>query len=405
MGEEDEEALRRRWRAAAGGPAGAGVDWLDVLLPASPSSSDAISPAVRRSLRRTCVYLLSGLGITGGTIAYLTLLAPRSSSLSAVLSSLSSHQTRLLAFLTTVISALAVQLLSKRHVRAKHTAFLLFHLGSGVTLAPFFFLPSAIVLRAALATTTILASTVALTLSSRTRSSLWLYSPFVVGSSLLLATGLYDLIRFFSRSPPPAPTHGLTPRGRLVIVASVLLFAGYVVLDLQKLIAVSQRMERERRRRAVEDAGLAGPAGPPPPDDDDEDEDRPRRPFFARPPPYAPGWDGGEEGGNEEGLRRRPLSVWGTGEKRQVRGDVGGRSVAGDQAAREEVAARVGVEESWVSSELHPDHMALAIDLYLDAANIFVQMIEWYSRAMQQQQQREQQSEEGEADDHRPSSI
>ena len=397
-----EEEPRPRLRAAAGGSSAA-VDWLDVFLPASPSSSGAISRAVRRSLRRTCIYVLSGLGITGCTIAYLTLVAPRSSSLSTVLNALSSHQTRLIAFLTTLLSALAVQLLSKRHVRAKHLAFLLFHVGSGVALAPLFFLPSALTLRAALTTCTILASTVALTLSSRTRSSLWLYSPFVIGSSLLIATGLYDLIALFTRTRPSPPDSGrLRGRSGLAIVASVLLFSGYLVLDLQKLIVVSGRIDRERRRRAIEDAGLAGPAGPPPPDDDDDDDDeddeddeRPRRPFFARPPPFAPGWVGGE-GGEEP--RRRPPSSWGASGKSRGDGGVSAGPVNVEQPESGEAVAGRVAEESWVSSEQHPDHMALALDLYLDGVNVFVRVLEWYMRSMQEQQERE-----GEGDDNRAS--
>ena len=195
--DEERKESEERPRAFAAVPP-LSITWWDVLPGASPST-DAISPGARRSLRRTCMYILSGLSITGGTVAYLALLAPRSSSVAAVFSSLSSHQTRLIAFLTTALSALAVQLLSKRHVRAKHLAFLLFHVGSGFALAPLFFLPNPLVLRAALATSAILASAVALTLSARTRSSVWLYSPVVVGSSLLVATGLYDLIALIAR--------------------------------------------------------------------------------------------------------------------------------------------------------------------------------------------------------------
>ena len=368
------------WRAPV---ASQSISWFDVL-PGLPASDEPISPAVRRSLRRTCIYILSGLGITGGTIAYFTLIAPRSSSPAAVFASLSSNRTRIAALITTLVSAFAVQLLAKRRVLLKHLAFLIFHISSGVSLAPLFFLPSSLTLRAAFATSTILASTVALALSARTRASLWLYAPAVVGASILTATGSYDLVGFlFHRPPSPSPLYG---RSGLVIVASVLLFSGYVIADLQKLIVVSDQLERERRRRAVEDAGLAGPGGPPP--DDDDDDDRPRRGFPSRPPPFAPGYQPAP--GDDDGWGRRGPPSSGPGGKEAVRGRGAGAVGRGEQRER-----RVD-RESWVSSDAYPDHAALALNLYLDAVNVFVSVLEWYTRQAQEEEEQQQRQQQGE---------
>ena len=360
------------------------VQWSDVLLlstsPSSLSSSDAISPTVRRALRRTCIYILSGLGITASTIAFL-LRADNQQSAFLSPAALSSFRSRLLVFLLTAASAVGVQLLSKRRWQLKHLAFVLFHVGSGCMLAPLFLLPSAITLKAAAVTGTLIASTCALALSASTRSSLWLYSPLALGSSLLIGTALTDLLSFLSgRGRSPRGSVGLTARDSLALVGGGLLFVGYLVLDLQKLILVSEQMERDRRSRAAEmpddDDGDVH-------DDDDDDGSGPRRPPFSFPPPRPPHDD-----------RRRPPQQPSPFDAQKGAATAQRSNVSSSSFSSSSSPSAARRREHWLTSDAWPDYAALSLDLYLDAVNIFVRAVEWYSRLQADVQQQQQEEEE-----------
>jgi FtsH-binding integral membrane protein len=210
---------------------------------------DFISPAAKRALTKTFGYLVSGLGLTIGGMY----LIRRHDLFSEGQYHSAGYQ--FLAGAGSFIGALGAKLIPSTYNATKHAFWLLFCASNAAALVPITAVSTPILIKSAIIGTGITLGCSLLAIVVRKRSLLWLYSPLVIGSCIILGSGVFDLLSSvnprFNDPTISSLNHSLNLYGGLI------LFSGYMVVDTHRIIEEAEEKEEILASRQLIRASVA----------------------------------------------------------------------------------------------------------------------------------------------------
>eukprot|EP00163_Fabomonas_tropica_P005971 TRINITY_DN15613_c0_g1_i2.p1 TRINITY_DN15613_c0_g1~~TRINITY_DN15613_c0_g1_i2.p1 ORF type:complete len:317 (+),score=87.22 TRINITY_DN15613_c0_g1_i2:209-1159(+) len=218
-------AEKKKWMwLAASGATGVGIVCLSGLAQSS-DGHNSFAPYVRSRLSKTYAYLAGGLGMTAASAFYLN-----QAGFTRVLMTTNPWIVMGGTMLATISTMMATRMIDQERVLMKHTAWSLFNVAVGASLAPIAMIGGPIVLKAAAITGCIVGSISLVAASAPSEQFLWMGGPLTLGLGVVVASSVGSM--FFPASPL---LYNISMYGGLG------LFGGFVLFDTGKVINHAER--------------------------------------------------------------------------------------------------------------------------------------------------------------------